>query len=272
MEIRLYCLKQTGFARPIFSGKDQMSSLVWTQRDVHVMQMTYLVYMNLSNIMLHVLNLPCNLPVVHIISMIISAIHYPHRLIPADIADFQPEGWFVSADFAVPELLGFGAIEDDVAVFVDLDFGVGVPLALGGGAIEAEELDQLEALLADLNGLIGLFRGGVQGGGAVELVDFAQDAVADEAIDGDGPTAEEIVVGFLHMEGGIIADDHIVQDGLEVAQFDLYRGAVIVLDKLADFRLVGDVDIIDDHLFDGAVQVGDHSRTLHCCHAGIPFP
>ena len=36
-----------------------------------------------------------------------------------------------------------------------------------------------------------------------------------------------------------------------------HRGAVIVLDKLADFRFVGDVDIIDDHLFDGAVQVGD---------------
>lgn len=216
--------------------------------------------------------LPCSLSVSHIIRMTISAIHYPHRLIPTDIADFQAEGRFVGADFAFPELLGFGVVEDDIAVFIDFDFGVGVPLALGGGAIEAEELDQLEALLADLNGLIGLFRGGVQGGSAVELVDFAEDAVAGEAVDGDGPAAEEIVVGFLHMEGGIIADDHIVQDGLEVAQFDLYRGAVIVLDKLADFRFVGNVDIIDDHLFDGAVQVGDHSRTPHCCRAGIPFP
>ena len=76
------------------------------------------------------------------------------RLVPADITDFQAEGRFGGADFAIPEMLGFGAIEDDVAVFIDLDFGVGVPGTLDGGAIETEELDQLETLLADLNGLL----------------------------------------------------------------------------------------------------------------------
>ena len=88
--------------------------------------------------------------------MTISVIHYPHRLIPTDIADYQAERQFIGADFAVPELLGFGAVEDDVAVLIDFDFSIGVPLALGSGAIEAEELDQLEALLADLDGLFRL--------------------------------------------------------------------------------------------------------------------
>ena len=78
------------------------------------------------------------------------------RLIPTDISDFQAEGRFGSADFAVPELLGFGAIKDDVAVYVDFDFGVGAPLTLGGGAIEAEKLVLSEALLADLDGLFQL--------------------------------------------------------------------------------------------------------------------
>lgn len=80
----------------------------------------------------------------------------PHRLIATYIADFQPEGWFIGADFAIPELLGFGAIKDDVAVYIDFDFGVGAPLTLGGGAIEAEKLVLPEALLADLDGLFQL--------------------------------------------------------------------------------------------------------------------
>ena len=48
-------------------------------------------------------------------------------------------------DRAVPEFLGFLAVADDKAVLIDLDFAVGVPFTLAGGAVQAQVLDQLQA-------------------------------------------------------------------------------------------------------------------------------
>ena len=44
---------------------------------------------------------------------------------------------------ATPEFLGFFTIANDKPVFIDFDFAVGVPFALGCGAVYAQELDQL---------------------------------------------------------------------------------------------------------------------------------
>ena len=90
-----------------------------------------------------------------------STSNLPHRLVPADIADLQPQRFLLAADRTVPEVLGFLAVLDDKAVLVDLDLTVGVPLALGGGAVQTQVLDQLQAGVADLDGLEGLLGGGV---------------------------------------------------------------------------------------------------------------
>ena len=59
------------------------------------------------------------------------------------------------------------------------------------------------------------------------------------------------------MEFRPVADDHAVQHRFQIPQLDLHIGAVVLGDELADLLLTGDVDVVDDDLFDAAVQVGD---------------
>ena len=59
------------------------------------------------------------------------------------------------------------------------------------------------------------------------------------------------------MKFRIVADHHIVKNCFQIPQLDLHCGAVVVRNKLADFLLAGDIDVVDDHLFHRRVQVGD---------------
>ena len=110
--------------------------------------------------------------IIVIAGLFIQAIlHIPNRLISADIADFQTERFLFATDSAVPELLGFLAVADDIAQFVDFDFTVGVPLAVTGGAVQTQEFDQFQTFLADFDGLESLF--GVEHGLLVVIHDLA---------------------------------------------------------------------------------------------------
>ena len=82
-------------------------------------------------------------------------LYLPNRFIPANIPDFYSQGLFFALDRAVPELFGFLAVADDIAQLVDFDFAVRMPFALGAGAIQAKEFNQLQTFFADFNGLEG---------------------------------------------------------------------------------------------------------------------
>ena len=85
-------------------------------------------------------------------------------------------------------------VADDIAQLVNFDLAVGVPFAFGGGAVQTQEFDQFQTVLADLDGLECLL--GVEHGLLVVLHDLAQHTVADEAVDGDGVAGEQALSGF----------------------------------------------------------------------------
>ena len=66
----------------------------------------------------------------------------------------------------------------------------------------------------------------------------------------------------------MVADHHIVQNGFQIPQLNFYGSAVIVLDKLPDFFLAGDVDVVDNDLFNLSVQVWNRlmDDTVHQHH------
>ena len=106
----------------------------------------------------------------------------PLRLVAADVADLQAKGLLQRDDAAVPEGLGFGSVLDDIAQLVDLDLLIGVPGAGGCRAIQAEKFDQLQTLVADLDGLIGLL-GSVLGCREIEILDLLHHPIAEDTVD-----------------------------------------------------------------------------------------
>ena len=96
----------------------------------------------------------------------------------------------VAGDGAVPEGFGLAAVTDDIAELVDLDLAVGVPFARGGGAVQAQEFDQFQALVADFDGLEALLAG-VELAFPVILFNLAHDPVAEELVHSDAPAAEQ---------------------------------------------------------------------------------
>ena len=182
--------------------------------------------------------------------------HLPLRLVAADVADLQAEGLMLRGDAAIPEGLGFGAVLDDIAQLVDLDLGIGMPGTGGRRAIQAEIFDQLQALVADVDGLIGLL-GSVLGCREIEILDLLHHPIAEEMVDHHGIPAEQRVRGRLNVIFHFVPEDHVVQQWLQVTQVDLHKGAVILIDKPLDCLFIRYVDIIHDHLFDPGGQIGD---------------
>ncbi len=162
----------------------------------------------------------------------------------------------VAGDGAVPEGFGLAAVTDDIAELVDLDLTVGVPFARGGGAVQAQELDQLQTIIADLDRLKA-FLAGVELAFPVILVDLAHDPVAEELVHSNAPAAEQVLVNLLGVELCIVRDDHIIQNRLQIAQLDFHGGAVILFDETPDLVLAGNVDVIDNDLLHIAVQLRD---------------
>lgn len=144
-------------------------------------------------------------------------LYLPHRLVPADIANFQPQGLLVAADRRVPQILRLFAVENDVALLGELDLAVGVPLALGRGAVEAEVFNQLQPVLADEDFLKRLFLRRAHTSLVVELGDLLRHAVADKAVNGNDVALEQRIVCFVNMESHLVADHNVVQHVLQVA-------------------------------------------------------
>ena len=76
---------------------------------------------------------------------------FANRFITTNIPDLQALRLLFALDGAVPEGFGFLAIANDIAQLVDFDLAVGVPFAFGGGAVQTQEFDQFQTILADLD-------------------------------------------------------------------------------------------------------------------------
>lgn len=72
------------------------------------------------------------------------SLYLPNRFIATNIADFHAKWFFIAADTAVPKLFGFIAVNDNKSVFINLDLAVGMPLAFGCSAVNAQKLNKLQ--------------------------------------------------------------------------------------------------------------------------------
>ena len=131
-----------------------------------------------------------------------------------------------------------------------------MPFALGVGAVQAQVFDELQTVIADLNRFKGLLCCGVHPGLLIEFGDLLQYTVADKGIY-QGIATEKVTLPLLDMEFGIVADDHIIQNGFQITQLNFHGGAVVLGNEFADFLLTGDIDVVDDDFFDTGVQVGN---------------
>ena len=59
----------------------------------------------------------------------------------------------------VPEGVGFGAVEDDAAEFVEFEVPVGVEGAVGGGAVGGDGFEGFEAFFGEADGGEAFFAG-----------------------------------------------------------------------------------------------------------------
>ena len=71
--------------------------------------------------------------------------------IATDVANLEAEGFLVAFDSAVPEVLGFGAIEDDKTQAVYLYLGVAMPggVFVSSRTVNTQPLDGLQTFIAD---------------------------------------------------------------------------------------------------------------------------
>ena len=128
----------------------------------------------------------------------------PNRLIAADVAQLEAQGRLLAAQRAVPKGFCPGAIQEDETVFVDLDLAVGMPRALGGGAVGADVLDELQPALADRDRLVRLFGAAVLPGLLVEGIDLLQDAVTDKGVNGNAVPAARVAAVGPDMERDLV--------------------------------------------------------------------
>ena len=64
--------------------------------------------------------------------------------VAADVAEAEAEGGGGEGEGAVPEGVGFGAVEDDTAEFVEAEVAVGMEGAGGGGAVGGDGFEGFE--------------------------------------------------------------------------------------------------------------------------------
>lgn len=50
-----------------------------------------------------------------------------HCFIAANVTDFQTKRFLFGVNAAIPNILGFYAVDDDKTVFINFDFAIGVP-------------------------------------------------------------------------------------------------------------------------------------------------
>ena len=153
-------------------------------------------------------------------------LYLPQRFVAADVADFQAKRFLFATDTTVPKLFSFIAVDDNKAVFVDLDLAIGMPLAIGCGAVNTQELDELQAVLADFNRFIRLLCRRVEKCLLIELVNFRKNSVADEFVNRYSISTEKILVVFFGVELCIITDNNIIKNSLEITEFDFNVGTV----------------------------------------------
>ena len=140
-----------------------------------------------------------------------------------------------------------------------------MPYTIGYSTVKTEKFNQFQTILTDLDWLEWLFGRSVHSGLVVEIGDFLQHSVADKRVDHNLPAAKQVFMDFLCMELGIVTDDYIIQNRFQVTQF--HRGAVIFSNELTNFFFTGNVDVIQDDLFDIAVEIRnclmDHAVYQH---------
>ena len=100
-----------------------------------------------------------------------------HRLVAADVAEAEAEGFLGTGDGAVPVFVGLGSVEPDEPELVDQYLRVGMPCSGLASAINRNGLDHLQSRLGDLD-LLELLAGLlILEAALVELGDFAADTV-----------------------------------------------------------------------------------------------
>lgn len=106
--------------------------------------------------------------------------------------------------------MGFIAIDDDITIFINLDFTIGVPFALDRGAVNRQKLNQFQAIFTDFNGFEVLF--GIEDVFVIEFKDFTLNTITCEFINSNRPSAEKIFVSFFGVELGIVLDYDIIKN------------------------------------------------------------
>lgn len=182
--------------------------------------------------------------------------HLPNRFISTNVSNLDTERFIIGSNAAIPKLLGFHAVTNNVSELVNLDLAIRVPIALGRGTVYANKLNKLQSVIADNDRLVRLLFGRIERGFLVELGDFGHYTVTDKFINGDCISTEQGVGVFFATEFNVISDDNIIKNCFQIAEFDFNSRAIVLSDEFAKFRFIGNVNVIHDNLFDVMIQVG----------------